>query len=109
MDTALVVTAGSLTAAGALALSLLFEYIPGIAPWYNGLDETKKRGIMALLVALIAVGAMAVKCSGVLPIEGVTCTSQGVGNLVLTYITVLGTGFAVNQGTYSITKKAHVD
>ena len=105
----LAVTSAGITSGGAFLLSLIMEYFPGASGWYEKLDATKKRLLMALLVATFAAGAMAISCFGILPVEGAVCTQTGVAQLVLTYLGVLGVGFGVNQGTYSITKKAHVD
>lgn len=48
--------------AGAI-LSLVFSYVPGVAPWFAGLRSEYKRLLMAGLLLLSAAVVMALSCS----------------------------------------------
>jgi len=80
-------------------LSLLFSYIPGLASWYQPLDETKKRLIMLGLLAVITVTIFGLSCTKYF--EWVECSEQGAMGLLTSFI------FAAmaNQATNSLSPK----
>jgi hypothetical protein len=81
-------------------LSLLFTYIPGLNVKYGGLQKETKALIMLGLVLAVAVGALALACSGLAADFGlaVTCDKPGAVGLVLAFFYAV----AGNQGTYLI-------
>ncbi len=82
--------------AGAL-LALLFGYAPGLRPWYEALEPTRKALVMAgalLIAALLLYGAA---CYTPWPV-GVTCDEAGFWTLAQLFIAAL----VANQATYLI-------
>jgi hypothetical protein len=82
--------------AGAL-LSLLFGYAPGLRPWYEALEPTRKALVMAgalLIAALLLYGAACYTPWQV----GVTCDEAGFWQLAQLFIAAL----VANQATYLI-------
>ena len=57
-------TAEQLSVLAGSILSLVFSYVPGVAPWYAKQVPTRKRGIMALLLVLVSVRVMLYDCQG---------------------------------------------
>ena len=57
-------TAEGLSALAGVILSLAFSYVPALAPWYEKQTPTRKRGLMALLLLLVAAGALLYDCRG---------------------------------------------
>lgn len=89
--------------AGAL-LSFVFSYVPGLAPKFDALDATLKRGVMAAVLvvaaALIAGASCAPMLAGLLPVEwAVTCDQPG----LLVFGRALILALVANQGAYLIT------
>ena len=80
-------------------ISLLFSYVPGLASWYQPLDETKKRLIMLGLLAVIAGAVFGISCWGIF--SWVKCTQEGLLGLVTAFV------FAAmaNQATSSLSPK----
>ncbi|RLC76903.1 MAG: hypothetical protein DRJ03_22330 [Chloroflexi bacterium] len=95
-------TSEQLVAAAALLLALLFEYVPGLQRWYDGLGEdadnkTYKRLVMLACLAAVAGGAYVLSC--VLMVEQlVTCDAAGVWGLVRLFVAAV----VVNQSAYLI-------
>jgi hypothetical protein len=82
--------------AGAL-LALLFGYAPGLRPWYEALEPTRKALVMAgalLVAALLLYGAACYTPWQV----GVTCDEAGFWQLAQLFIAAL----VANQATYLI-------
>ena len=99
-------TSDELVGAAAILLAVLFEYIPGLRKWYDGLgsdeesNKTYKRLVM--LVSLVAVVGGAYVLSCVLVVEQfVTCDIGGVWGLVK----LLVGAEVVNQAVYLMTPK----
>ena len=87
------------TIAGAV-LSLLFSYIPGLNAWFAAFDETRKRGIMALLLLIVALAVFGLGCAGIVVI-GLACSSQGAIQLAWIYIlAIIG-----NQSVFSLSPR----
>jgi hypothetical protein len=80
-------------------LSLLFSYIPGLATWYQPLDETKKRLIMLGLLAVITGAVFGLSCTPYF--AWVECSEKGAMGLFTAFI------FAAmaNQATSSLSPK----
>ena len=75
------------TIAGA-ALSLLFSYIPGLNTYFAKLSSEAKRGIMALLLLVVAAAIFALGCANIL-LSGVACNQQGIIQLVWMFVMAL--------------------
>ena len=65
-------------------LSLLFSYIPGLATWYQPLDETKKRLIMLGLLAVITGAVFGLSCTPYF--TWVECSEKGAIGLLTAFI-----------------------
>lgn len=89
-------TAEQLSAIAGVILSLAFSYLPGLAPWFDKLDPTVKRLVMALLLLAVSVGAFGLSCAGV--VNAATCTQAGAWSLLNVFIAAL----VANQATYLI-------
>lgn len=85
------------------ALSLAFEYIPGLHPWFDALDDTKKRLLMLGVLAVTTAGIFGLGCAGQLPLDfgSLTCDTAGVWQLV--WLLVLA--IAGNQSVHLVTKR----
>jgi hypothetical protein len=92
-------TADYLIVLAGIFQSLIFEYVPGVAPWYAGKTDVQKRGIQALLLLAIAV---AIGIGGCLELySSVACNDNGFAALFGLWFTAL----VANQTTYSIARK----
>lgn len=85
-----------LSSIAGVVLSLALAYIPGISTWYNALTGDQKRGLMALLLLMVAGGLVGAACAGYY--DGVTCDQAGAAAVVRAYIAAL----VANQATYSL-------
>lgn len=95
-------TPEQLAALAGTLLSLAFSYIPGLAPWFDELEPTRKRLIMAVLLAVVAAIALGMSCVGWISAEAsAACTQGGALQLVTTYIAAL----VANQATYAISPR----
>ena len=98
-------TSEQLVAAAAVLLAMLFEYVPGLQRWYDGLGEdesngTYKRLVMLACLAIITGGVYVLSC--VLMVEQfVTCDAAGVWGLVRLFVSAV----IVNQSAYLIAPK----
>ena len=93
---------------GGSALSLLFAYVPGFKTWFAKANGTQKRGIMALLLLLLALGSFGLACwKPETVVKGLACNESGLLELAGVFILAL----MANQSTYSIAvgKKPAVD
>ena len=77
-----------------IVLSLFMSYFPGVAAWYNGLDNGKKVQVMGGLLILVALAVFGLSCAGLYPL--VACNVVGVKELVNILILAL----MANQTTY---------
>jgi len=85
-------------AAGLLAV--LFEYLPGMAPWYDKLSAEYKRLLMLGLLVLVAAGVFGLDCGGLLD-TSVSCDSAG----ALQLLWLVGIAIGINQGVHLISKR----
>lgn len=90
----------SLSALAGMILSLVLEYVPGIAGLYDGLTAVQKRLVMLVLLLLSAGGLYGLSCADL--VLYVECTAQG----ILELLGMIGVAIGVNQGTYLLTKKS---
>ena len=95
-------TPESLVAFFAAVWSVLLEYLPGLADWFDGLEFHNKQAVTAAGLLVIVVIATVLSCTGV--IQGaIVCTDwqTGVANAVM----LLFAALVVNQSTHRITKR----
>ena len=86
--------------AGAI-LALLFGYAPGLRPWYEALEPTRKALVMAGALLLASVLLYLAGCYTPWQV-GVTCDQTGFWTLAQMFIAAL----VANQATYLIGVKA---
>jgi hypothetical protein len=89
-------TVEQLGAIAGVVLSLAFSYIPGVSDKFSALPATTKRISMAVLLLLVAGGALALSCAKI--VVSVECTQAGLFSLINTYIAAL----VANQAAYMI-------
>lgn len=89
----------ALSAIAGVVLSLAFSYVPGLSSAFDKLEPTQKRLTMAVLLAIVAAGALFLGCTNI--ITEVACTQAGVIGLINAYIAAL----VANQATYTISPK----
>jgi hypothetical protein len=87
--------------AGAVILSLVFEYIPGIYTWHQGLGKRQTAALMAGLMALVVLGAWLLSCYG--PYDFLECDESGAWSGLELYVLAL----IANQTTYQLARKPH--
>ena len=82
--------------AGAI-LALLFGYAPGLRPWYETLEPTRKALVMLALLLLAALLLYGTACYT--PFDtGVTCDEAGLWQVVRLFLAAM----IANQATYLI-------
>lgn len=79
--------------------SLLFEYVPGIAPWFAKLDDVQKRAVQAGGLLAVTLAIFGLMCGAIL--SGVSCDQAGAIGLIVTYFLAL----MANQTTHRVFKK----
>ncbi|HEY3310567.1 MAG TPA: hypothetical protein VGK00_02900 [Anaerolineales bacterium] len=82
-------------------LALLFDWFPGLAPWFDRLSRLKKQQLMVVLLGLVAAGIFAGSCRGWFD-TGLTCERASLP-LLVEYIL---TAAAVNQAVHLLAKPA---
>lgn len=85
--------------AGAL-LAMLFEYVPGLAGWYEPLLPEHKRLIMLGVLIVVSVVIFALSCGGY--VSGPECSDSGALGLLWMILVAIG----INQGTHLLGKRA---
>ncbi len=80
-------------------LSIILEYLPGVAPWYHKKNPQWKRFIQLIGLALMSVLVVALACTDVL--GGIACSRGGVIEVVFVFLLSLAT----NQTTHLAIKK----
>lgn len=93
------VNAEFLTMTVAALLSLAFNYISGLAEWYDVQSEIRKRQIMAGLLLVVSIGVFLGQCFSIFA-TNLTCTQAGVMELLYQFLLAVG----VNQGIHALTK-----
>lgn len=84
---------------GAVLLSLLFEYVPGVYEWHQGLGKRVTAAIMAGFIALVVLGSWLLSCYG--PYNFLECSEAGAWNGFELYVLAL----IANQTTYKLARK----
>jgi len=94
-------TAELLASTLAVILSLLFSSVPGVKDWYDALDGTTKRLVMAAGLLLVAAGSFGLACASLAGDFGLalTCDKPGLIGLVQSFVAAL----VANQATYLLT------
>lgn len=96
------ITAAWLATAAGVLLSLGFSYIPNVNTWYAALDSTRKRLLMAGLLAILAIGVYVLGCFDILSVN-VECTTSGMWSVVMIYIEAV----IANQATFMISPQTN--
>lgn len=91
--------ANTLSATTGIILSLLFSYMPGLSPWYEGLGREAKQLVMLVALLVTAIAAFGLSCANVS--VAVPCTGEGAIGLINAFVAAL----VANQSTYLITKR----
>jgi len=92
-------TAEQLALIAASVAALAFDHLPGLNAWFNRLDESFKRALMAALTLLIAACSQGLACLGILE-TGYACDQAG----ILATIGIWLGAISVNQATHLLTK-----
>jgi pilus assembly protein Flp/PilA len=95
------ITPEFLSVAGAALLALLFDWMPGIRQWFDGLTESQKRQTAGGMVMLVVLLIYALQCANLVQ-TGLTCDQVGFTQIVYSALLALG----VNQGIHLIAKPA---
>ena len=77
-------------------LSLLFGYAPGLRPWYEALEPTRKALVMLLLLVVAAAVLYGAACYTPLGAGDITCDEAGLWTVVRLFLAAL----VANQATY---------
>lgn len=79
-----------------VVLALLFGHAPGLRPWYENLEPTRKALVMLALLAVSAGLLYGAACWTPFDAAGVTCDEPGFWALVEMFLAAL----VANQATY---------
>jgi len=85
----------------AIALSLLFSYIPGFATWFDPKSPNIKRLVMLALLLLTAVVSFALACANLAPELAIACDTAGAWGLFKIFVAAV----IANQAAYLISPK----
>ena len=85
--------------AGVVA-SLVFEYIPGVSAWYNGLEDNWQKLFMLGILAAVVAAAFALSCAGWENIYA--CDEIGAKEAVYAFVAAL----VGNQAAYLVSPKS---
>lgn len=91
----------SIAAIVAVIVSLLLEWFPGLRAWWDGFSEAQKRGLMALIVAVVSIVVVLGNCYW----WGDTCPADWAAFLREILLAFLAAA-AVNQGVHLLTKRS---
>jgi hypothetical protein len=80
-------------------LAVLFDWLPGLRPWYDKFDNGQKRGLMAGLLVIVTGAVFGLSCAGWLQ-TGWLCNGTGIQDAIFLLILAV----AINQGIHSLTK-----
>lgn len=92
-------TAGGITAAFSLILSLLFILIPPLRVKFIALDADTQQAVTGVGILAIAVVAVALGCAGV--ITFIPCTLQSIGEYAISVVFVAVLGDRVSKATFA--------
>lgn len=91
--------ATELSAFAGVLLSVLFEYVPKLHGWYNGLDDTSQRLIMLVCLVAVAAGSVGLSCAGWL--DAFSCDQVGVKDAVFALVAAV----VANQSVHRVLPK----
>jgi hypothetical protein len=77
-----------------IVLSLFMSYFPGVAAWYNGLENAQKLQVMGGLLVAVALAVFGLSCANLYPL--VACSVAGAKEL----LNILILALMANQTTY---------
>jgi len=89
------VTPESLTMILAGLLAVIFDWFPGLSPWYGALSRLKKQQMMIILLALIVSAVFAGTCAGWFE-TGFACSRQSLPQLLQYVLAAAGANQAVH-------------
>ncbi len=92
-------SAGGLTAAFSLLLTLLFILVPPLRARFTSLDADTQQAVMGIGIIAIAVIAVALGCAGV--IAFIPCTTSSIGEYALTVVIAAIVGDRVSKGAFA--------
>jgi Flp pilus assembly pilin Flp len=84
-------------------LSILFDWLPGLAAWFDGVSELKKKQIIAALLLVIVLALYGGICSQIFS-TAYTCDKAGFASLFEVLLISVG----INQGIHALTKPTMV-
>ena len=90
----------SLSAIAGALLSIVMEYVPGVASRYEALTAVQKRLTMLLLLVGTAAALYGLSCADL--VLYVECSVKGIWEL----LGMIGLAIGVNQGTHLLTKRS---
>jgi sterol desaturase/sphingolipid hydroxylase (fatty acid hydroxylase superfamily) len=95
-------SANDLALIAGVIISLGCAYIPGLAPWYDGLESVHKRLIMLGLLVVVAGVSYGLACLGWGAAWGISipCDQAGAQALIVQLIIAI----IANQSTYMLAK-----
>jgi hypothetical protein len=77
-------------------LSILLEYVPGFAPWFNALEDNYQRLVTFVALLVVVAGAFALSCVGWEQIY--TCDDLGAKDALYAFVAAL----VANQATHPL-------
>lgn len=83
----------------ATIISLLVEWFPGLATWWERFTPRQKQGVMAAVVALVSVAGVVIQCS-----RGGECPADWLGFIIQVFLAFLAAA-AAQQGVHLLTKR----
>lgn len=92
-------TAGGITAAGALILSLLFILFPPLRRRFVALEAETQQALIGLLIIGIAVVAVVLGCAGV--VIFIPCTPKSIVEYAISVVFVAVLGDRVSKSTFA--------
>lgn len=91
------ITVSSLALNVAALFTILFDYFPGLAAWYDKQSVADKRKI-AVVVAIVIVGAvLGLTCAKVVS-SNLVCTTSGIWDVITNIVLAFVVGQGVHQG-----------
>lgn len=86
-----------IVAAVGVVIAAIFAWLPGLKDWYDGLPKQNKTWVMTGMSAVVAIGAVGLKCAGVDVGAGAVCLNpsdpnfaQGAWSLVSALVLAAG-------------------
>jgi hypothetical protein len=83
-------------------LSLIFTFVPGLRTWFEGLTSEQKAQFMAVGIVLIAVGVVALSCTGF--ISALVCTQATIMSFATGTVVNAILALVANQSVHSLAK-----